>query len=61
VPAHLVDAVNAWRADGADTAAVPNAWVDELAFVGATSAARDRARSLGVDTLVLTPVGRSPF
>jgi 5,10-methylenetetrahydromethanopterin reductase len=61
VPSHLADAVNAWRAGGADTADVPDAWVDELAFIGPPAAARHHARSLGVDALVLTPVSHPPF
>jgi alkanesulfonate monooxygenase SsuD/methylene tetrahydromethanopterin reductase-like flavin-dependent oxidoreductase (luciferase family) len=53
--------VDAWRAGGADPAAVPDEWVHLLALVGDPAPGRDALADAGAHTVVLTPVALDPW
>jgi 5,10-methylenetetrahydromethanopterin reductase len=53
--------VSAWREAGGDVNEVPDAWIDELAFVGSIDTAKEKARQFDVSSVIFSPIGGPPF
>jgi 5,10-methylenetetrahydromethanopterin reductase len=59
-PGLLAD-VLAWREAGSAVNDVPDAWIDELAFVGSIDAVKEKAREFDVSSVIFVPIGEPQF